>query len=553
MFERGEKITIAMPCKETVPIQTLVSILNLYKPEYYFLSNNYIPLDKSRNDMAAKFLTLHPDANYLLFYDSDMVAPRDALLRLYQHEAPIVGALYFQKYPPFFPVAGCLPKGSIVLNNPKFTTIENSNSLIGKNGSETTIKSKMDREYSGILYRIKTRLPWLLEITEEHPVYAIRPRKYFLNYQEAPSIYWGIVEREGWFLPHELRHYDYLCIPKYNLQEQEIQWTEEECKWFGFYVAEGCVQILKRGKRVNIYNSNPNKIREYSKTFKCKMYNRTKDNRGYVISVNNTKFANYIENQFGRIGNSKKIPKWLLTAPREKRLKFLEGFIEGDGHKDYNKTLVYSSSWNLILDLYSLLWSLDIIPWYFYEERNKNYKGYKWISKEHILGWSTNSRIKSLRNFYLLPIKGISTRFYRGPVYNFETESESYCTPFLVHNCRISREKTKAVHLLVQWQERQVFPVDALGLGFTLIRRDVFQKLEYPWFEFKELSEDFEFMYKAQKAGFKVLLDSSILCLHKSDTVFIDRDFYNLFQRKLAASSLTLEGKQVTAIPISRQ
>ena len=223
-FSKGEKVTIAMPCKESVPIQTLVAILNLHKPEYYFLSNNYIPLDKSRNDMVAKFLCLHPDASYLLFLDSDMVFPRDALIRLYQHEAPIVGALYFQKYPPFFPVAGC----------------------------------------------------------------------------------------------------------------------------------------------------------------------------------------------------------------------------------------------------------------------------------------------------------------------------------------RIAREKTKAIHLLVQWQEGQLFPVDALGLGFTLIRRDVFQKIEYPWFEFKELSEDFEFMYKAQKAGFKVLLDSSILCLHKSDTVFIDRDFYSLFQRKLAASSLTLEGKQVTAIPIPR-
>jgi len=223
-FPSRTKITVGVPTRESVPIQVVVSFLNLIKPEYYFLSNNYIPLDKSRNDIAAKFLCLHPDSEYLLFWDSDIIAPRNALVKLMRHKVPIVGALYFQKYPPFFPVAGC----------------------------------------------------------------------------------------------------------------------------------------------------------------------------------------------------------------------------------------------------------------------------------------------------------------------------------------RIKREKTKAVHLLVQWREGETFPVDALGMGFTLIRRDVFQKIKYPWFRFTELSEDFEFCYSAQKAGFEVLVDTSIICQHKSDTVFIDRQMFSLFQQQLRQTALTLEGKLVTTLPILR-
>jgi len=224
-FKKGTKITIGMPCKESLPIQTLVSVLNIYKPEYHFISNNYVPIDKSRNDMVAKFLCLHPDSEYLLFWDNDIIAPRDALVRLYNRQLPIVGALYFQKYPPFFPVAGC----------------------------------------------------------------------------------------------------------------------------------------------------------------------------------------------------------------------------------------------------------------------------------------------------------------------------------------RIPKEKTKAVHLLVQWRPGQLVPVDAIGMGFTLIRRDVFQEVEYPWFKFGELSEDFEFCYSAQKAGFKIYVDTSVICMHRSNTVFIDLEFFRMFQGKLKQAALTLEGKLVTSLPVTRQ
>jgi len=46
---------------------------------------------------------------------------------------------------------------------------------------------------------------------------------------------------------------------------------------------------------------------------------------------------------------------------------------------------------------------------------------------------------------------------------------------------------------LIQWKDGQPYYVDGIGMGFVLIRRDVFQEIEFPPFEFTEFSEDYSF------------------------------------------------------------
>ena len=57
--------------------------------------------------------------------------------------------------------------------------------------------------------------------------------------------------------------------------------------------------------------------------------------------------------------------------------------------------------------------------------------------------------------------------------------------------------------------------VDAIGTGCLLIRRDVLEKLERPWFEFSDrMGEDMYFCDKAKQLGYKVLLDGDVKCKH---------------------------------------
>jgi hypothetical protein len=63
--------------------------------------------------------------------------------------------------------------------------------------------------------------------------------------------------------------------------------------------------------------------------------------------------------------------------------------------------------------------------------------------------------------------------------------------------------------------------VDVVGGGCLLIKREVFETIPYPWFEYVseehkgvQTTEDVPFCEKAKKAGFPILLDFDVQCGH---------------------------------------
>ena len=57
-----------------------------------------MPYDHARNQAVAMFL--NSPCRYLFFLDTDVVAPRDAVLRLMSHDLPIVSGVYYRRSPP---------------------------------------------------------------------------------------------------------------------------------------------------------------------------------------------------------------------------------------------------------------------------------------------------------------------------------------------------------------------------------------------------------------------------------------------------------------------
>lgn len=68
------------------------------------------------------------------------------------------------------------------------------------------------------------------------------------------------------------------------------------------------------------------------------------------------------------------------------------------------------------------------------------------------------------------------------------------------------------------------FEVDAGGAGCLLIRRDVFEKIKWPWFKWLEkkdgsqISEDIAFFRKANKASLRVTVEPTVICDHYKKT-----------------------------------
>ena len=73
------------------------------------------------------------------------------------------------------------------------------------------------------------------------------------------------------------------------------------------------------------------------------------------------------------------------------------------------------------------------------------------------------------------------------------------------------------------WPPGAVIEVDALGLGFTLIRRRVFEGLTAPWFFYPrwqdDATEDAPFFKRAQAAGFRFCVDTGVCVGHLRDDV----------------------------------
>ena len=72
--------------------------------------------------------------------------------------------------------------------------------------------------------------------------------------------------------------------------------------------------------------------------------------------------------------------------------------------------------------------------------------------------------------------------------------------------------------------ERRPVECDVVGMGASLIRREVFAAISPPWFEYERyrktgemtVTEDVPFCRKVKAAGFKILADPALVCGHLS-------------------------------------
>lgn len=85
---------------------------------------------------------------------------------------------------------------------------------------------------------------------------------------------------------------------------------------------------------------------------------------------------------------------------------------------------------------------------------------------------------------------------------------------------------------LLDWEPGKKYYVHGIGLGFVLIKRRVFEKIDYPWFRFDIFSEDYYFCEKVRKAGFKIAVDTGVVVKHLSNRLEVDDKFYRLYKER---------------------
>lgn len=81
----------------------------------------------------------------------------------------------------------------------------------------------------------------------------------------------------------------------------------------------------------------------------------------------------------------------------------------------------------------------------------------------------------------------------------------------------------ESLYTPIEFEGNDIVEIDGTGMGCFLIKMDIFDKIHYPWFEFKyhkkdgkwgQLSEDLYLCQKIQSIGTKIYCDPTVECTH---------------------------------------
>ncbi len=135
---------------------------------------------------------------------------------------------------------------------------------------------------------------------------------------------------------------------------------------------------------------------------------------------------------------------------------------------------------------------------------------FMWLDSDHVFPIGMLNRLLSHG-------KDMTGGVYFKKAYPFQSvslvakEQKFFKGKYTIYNPAVIKEKSN-----------MIFKADATGMGCTLIKREVFEKLPHPWFEYrwseqseeKTISEEMKFFEDAKKAGFELWIDEYVICPH---------------------------------------
>jgi hypothetical protein len=95
--------------------------------------------------------------------------------------------------------------------------------------------------------------------------------------------------------------------------------------------------------------------------------------------------------------------------------------------------------------------------------------------------------------------------------------------PIFVDGRIVANVKAEGTDAWIEAPSRLAFRVSQTGLGLTLIRRDVFERIRTPWFQFgassggRAIGEDTWFSNGVTQAGLAIVCDGTVRCSHVKD------------------------------------
>jgi len=485
--------------------------INGWSPRTYFLTIGVVGL----NEMVANFF--QEDINHNMDFVGKVICHmRDWAVKKQEEVGNLINI-------EMVPAEGCETPDTIVYSEEGFTKIgdyKHGTKLYNDIGELEEPLAYTKRNYDGVVYKIQPWYNFPFTITPEHPVLA----KINIQKNKTQSAKYNTEKSTlTWVKAEDLRVNDVLAFPitqkTSDLEELKIlnyielpnncvikndkiqyihrpehpiplsiKLNKDAMFLFGMYIAEG-----SSTNSAIAFSLNSNEI-DFAEKIKNTMKNifglegkiRTQERHRMQIVFHSTILGKFLKTIFGDGAHNKKIPDEFITLRKDYQISLINALIDGDGNIDEWGCCYTTVSNKLASQLMLLLPRISVIPSIQYSKKRNAFKlcmygesianinrhantnkNYHW---NH--GWIEN-------NMLYVPIRKIESKEYVGPVFNFETSSNTYLNGCIVHNSSYRLAKI----------DKQKYP-DIISLGtqetpyYTALltpsstEMDVFEKAE---------------------------------------------------------------------------
>ncbi len=371
----------------------------------------------------------------------------------------------------------CLTADQLIYTNNGVKPISDiviGDKVLDINGEFTPVTNTFEHDYEGDIYKVGInghRKPIIM--TAEHPTFILDNSKRFLkNDQLLMSPLLKIVESK------DLQIGQRIIFPKIKTKPSKKYWiiggnprgnnngdryynliyipiTADLCRLWGYYLAEGSCNY----RTVSFYFDRDET--EYIKDIQHILadlgmtytgLNLDKRSRTCTLNISSTSLSRALVRDFGKLADGKYLPEWVFDLPLEYQRELLIGWYNGDGtsyirkNSKHNGFDITTISKRLVYDMKLLLSNLGVLSAIHYckkhDDRRQAYMLHIGASKGYILneetGVNENAKSKNYKRFMTTKIKNIEKEYFKGKVYNIETESHTYTTnAFVTHNCKM--------------------------------------------------------------------------------------------------------------------
>jgi len=369
---------------------------------------------------------------------------------------------------------GCIPclKGQSIIygDNIPISEVTLRSNVLTIKGREKPLRT-MRRVYSGRMINVKVRGLPEVSFTPEHPILTSRVVKRH-EYIKTDEIRQGKGRKRRYYI-HKRIYYptspvwkkaeslkvgDYVLVPRSN---KSNNFEDKDLAWLlGLYLAEGWLYTdSKKRHLVKFALGSHEKELMLKATAKLRSkFNSalvSREGSGFKIICSGRKPYEFFS-ICGKGALRKRIPELIKEAKPEIVREFIEGYVAGDGHKGEHSITCATVSKQLAFGLMEiLLTKLAILPSFCFVNRKKGKICGRNVTLNSLytISWSINRwQERGFRSTYLtdekyiyIPIRKISEEYVDTPVFNLQTPSQTYCVPFIVHNCVIDSGGQKEI------------------------------------------------------------------------------------------------------------